>query len=132
MYTFNIEENKVDKSKLFEKFPVLKTDDIVLKKVEIEDADNLFEILTNKNIFKYTPGNPLKNMDAVKNVIGHYERDFKKRKTIFLGIFLKAEKNKLVGIAEIFDFNYDVNSVEIGYRINENYWGKGIATKAQQ
>ena len=69
-------------------------------------------------------------MDAVKKVIGHYERDFKKRKTIFLGIYLKKEKNKLVGIADIFDFNYIVNSLEVGYRINENYWGKGIATKA--
>ena len=119
----------MNKDILFGKFAHLKTDEIVLKKIEAENADDLFEILTNKNIFKYTPGNPLKTIEAVKNVIGHYERDFKKQKTIFLGIFLKSEK-KLVGIAEIFDFNYDVNSVEIGYRINENYWGKGIATKA--
>ena len=115
---------------LFEKFPYLETGKVILKKIEIKDADNLFEILTNKNIFKYTPGNPLKTLDAVKKVIGHYERDFKKRKTIFLGIYSKSENKKLVGIAEIFDFNYDVNSLEVGYRINENYWGKGFATIA--
>jgi len=120
----------MNKDILFNKFPCLETKDIILKKIENEDADNLFEILTNKNIFKYTPGNPLKTMEAVKNVIGHYERDFNKQKTIFLGIFLKSEKKKLVGIAEIFDFNDDINSVEVGYRINENYWGKGLATKA--
>lgn len=120
----------MNKDLLFSKFPCLETKEIILKKIEIEDANNLFEILTNKNIFKYTPGNPLKTMEAVKNVIDHHERDFNKRKTIFLGIFLKNEKKKLVGIAEIFDFNYDANSVEIGYRINENYWGKGLATKA--
>jgi len=118
------------KDLLFCKFPCLESKEVILKKVENKDADDLFEILTNKNIFKYTPGNPLKTMDAVKKVIGHYERDFKKRKTIFLGIFSKKDKNKLVGIAEIFDFNYEVNSVEIGYRINENYWGKGFATIA--
>jgi len=120
----------MNKISLFEKFPELETNKVILRKIENNDANDLFDILTNENIFKYTPGNPLKTLDAVKNVIGHYERDFKKCKTIFLGIFSKKEKNKLVGIAEIFDFNYDVNSVEIGYRINEKYWGKGFATIA--
>jgi len=115
---------------LFGKFPHLEMDDIILKKVEDKDLNDLFEILTNAELFKYRPGKPLKNMDAVKNVIGHYERDFKKQKTIFLGIFYKAAKNKMTGIAEIFDFNNEVNSLEIGYTLNQNYWGKGIATKA--
>jgi len=42
------------------------------------------------------------------------------------------ENNKMVGIAEIFDFNNEVNSLEIGYTVNQNYCGKGIATKATE
>jgi len=117
-------------SVLFKKFPYLETKELILKKVEDKDVNDLFNILTDAELFKYRPGNPWKTMDAVKKVIGHYERDFNKHKTIYLGIFFKAEKSKLVGIAEIFDFNNEVNSLEIGYTLNKNYWGNGIATIA--
>ena len=66
----------------------------------------------------------------MKNVIGHYERDFNKHKTIFLGIYYKKANNKLVGIAEIFDFDDKASRVEIGYTLNDKFWGKGIATTA--
>ena len=120
----------MDKQLLFREFPFLESDEIILKKVEPGDAESLNEILTNANLYKYRPGNPLKTFDAVKKVVGHYERDFNKHKTMFLGIFLKEENNKLVGIAEIFEFDYQAERVEVGYTVNESYWGRGIATYA--
>lgn len=81
-------------------------------------------------MFEHRPGNPWKTLDAVKNVIGHYERDFNIHKTIFLGVYYRKANDKLVGIAEIFEFDDKVSMVEIGYTLNENYWGKGIATNA--
>ena len=48
----------MNKKLLFEKFPHLETDEIILKKVEPHDAGDLFEILTNENLFKYRPGKP--------------------------------------------------------------------------
>ena len=120
----------MNKRLLFSDFPCLESDELILKKVEPCDADDLFEILTNKNLFRHRPGNPLKTLDAVKNVIGHYERDFNKHKTIFLGMYHKKSDKKLVGIAEIFDFDEKASRAEIGFTVNENYWGKGIATNA--
>lgn len=120
----------MNKQLLFEKFPYLESDELILKKVEPQDSNDLFDILTNENLFKYRPGNPLKSLDAVKNVIGHYERDFNKHKTIFLGIFYKKANTRLVGIAEIFEFDDKASRVEVGYTVNEDYWGKGIATNA--
>jgi len=46
----------------------------------------------------------LKTVSAVDNIIGHHERDFLKRKIINLGIYSKEENNKMIGVAEIFDF----------------------------
>jgi len=123
---------KMNKELLFGKFPYLESNILILKKVETQDVNDLFEILSNENIFKYrAPGKArLKTMDAVKNVIGHHERDFNKHKTIYLGVYYKKANHKLVGIAEIFNFDDKANRVEIGYTINESYWGKGIATNA--
>jgi ribosomal-protein-alanine N-acetyltransferase len=63
-------------------------------------------------------------------MIGHFERDFNKRKEIFLGICLNTEPDNIVGIAEMFDYSHDINMITIGYRLNESFWGRGIATKA--
>jgi len=120
----------LDKNLIFQGFPHLESDELILKQIKIQDADDLYEILTNENLYRLRPGNPLKSLDAVKNVIGHYERDFYKHKIIFLGIYTKKSNNKLVGIGEIFDFDYKANRVEVGYTVNEDYWGKGIATNA--
>ena len=62
-------------------------------------------------------------------MIGHFKRDFDKKKEIFLGITLNDNPAFLVGVAEMFDYNRDVNMITIGYRLNDQFWGKGIATK---
>jgi [ribosomal protein S5]-alanine N-acetyltransferase len=114
---------------LFEEFPHIETKEITLRKIVETDLDALFEIYNNEKLFNYTPMMHKKNKATVANMIGHFERDFNKKKTIFLGICLNEVPNKIVGIAEIFDYSRDVNMVTIGYRINESYWNKGIATK---
>lgn len=118
----------MNKDKLFSEFPFINEEGLILRKIGISDLDNLYEIYSNENLFKYRPGNSKKNIDTVKNMISHFERDFSKKKIIFLGICLEASK-ELVGVAEIFEFDEHVNSVSIGYTLNENYFGKGIAGK---
>ncbi|SCN21541.1 putative ribosomal N-acetyltransferase YdaF [Clostridium sp. N3C] len=114
---------------LYDQFPYIVTDEITLRKIVDSDLDSLFEIYNNENLFQYTPVKLRKSKVAVAHMIGHFERDFYKRKGIFLGICLNNEPNHIVGVAEIFDYSADTNMVTIGYRLNESYWSKGIATK---
>lgn len=112
----------------YEQFPHITTEKITLRKIISSDIDSLFEIYNNESLFQYTPVNHKKNKSTVKNMIGHFDRDFNKQKEIFLGICLNDNLNKIVGVAEIFDYNRAVNMITIGYRLNEQSWGKGIAT----
>ena len=113
----------------YEQFPHIVTDEITLRKILDSDLDNLFEIYSNENLFKHSPVMLKKNKNTVANMIGHFERDFHKRKSIFLGICLNGEPNNIVGIAEMFDYSNEVNMITIGYRLNNKFWSKGIATK---
>lgn len=113
----------------YEQFPHIVADEITLRKIVVSDLDSLFEIYSNEKLFQYSPLMLKKNKDTVANMIGHFERDFNKRKEIFLGICLNSEPNNIVGVAEIFDYSHDVNMITIGYRLNDRFWGKGIATK---
>ena len=114
----------------YAQFPHIATDKVILRKVAETDIEGLFEIYHNKNVFTYIPGDIKMNKDTVKNMISHFERDFNKRKNIVLGIYLTEAPDEIVGVAEMFEYDAKVNMITIGYRLNERYWGKGIATQA--
>ncbi|MCD2348277.1 GNAT family N-acetyltransferase [Clostridium guangxiense] len=114
---------------LYEQFPHIAAEEITLRKIVDSDLDSLFEIYSNEKLFKYTPIALKKNKSTVANMIGHFQRDFGKRKCIFLGICLNSDPNNIIGIAEMFDYDRNVNMITIGYRLNDSFWGKGIAVK---
>lgn len=119
----------MEKTILFSKFPFIQTNEITLRKIEKSDLDDLYSIYSNENLFKYRPGEVKKNKSTVENMISHFERDFNKKKAIFLGICLNENLKRIIGVAEIFDFDSKVNMTTIGYTLNEDYWGYGFATK---
>lgn len=119
-------------TELFDTFPYLKNDHIIIRKMVEGDVDDLLEITNNPNVYQYIPpflyrksrGNLLA---AIRNLSG---RDFDKKKLIIAGIYMCAEPNRLIGLAEMFDYKKRANKMTIGYRINESYWHRGIATDA--
>lgn len=115
---------------IFGSFPLLESTNLILKKIEKEDVQELFAIYSNDKVFEFCGIIPKHNIDTVYNMIGHFERDYNKKSRIKFGIFLKNESNKLVGIIEVMDFNQKVNMVTIGYFLAEEYWEKGIASEA--
>lgn len=114
---------------VFEQFPILTSEKLVLKKIEAHHIDEVFEIYDNDTVFAYCGILPKHNKETVKNMIGHFERDYNKKSRVKWGIFVNAEPDRLLGIAEVFDFNQKVNGVTIGYFLSESHWGKGIATE---
>lgn len=115
---------------IFGPFPILNSDILVLKKVEEEHVDELFDIYSNDVVFQYCGILPRHNKDTVRKMVGHFERDFNKHTRVKWGIFAKDQQDRLIGIIEVFDLNQKVNMATMGYFLAEDYWGKGYATEA--
>lgn len=115
---------------LFDVFPYLENDKVIIRKMEASDVAALSEISNNDNVYKYLPPFLYKKSkkaleNAIKNIGG---RDFEKKKLIIAGIYLKNDPNRLVGLAEMFNYKKRENKITIGYRLNEDYWNKKIAS----
>ena len=115
---------------LYEQFPHIQNEKIIIKKMIEDDLDNLFEITNNDNVYKYIPPFLYKKskgnlLVAIRNL---GSRDFDKKKCIIAGVYLCNNPNKLVGMAELFDYKKRDDKITIGYRIKEVYWHQGIAT----
>ncbi|WP_232697479.1 GNAT family N-acetyltransferase [Brevibacillus daliensis] len=117
-------------SVIFEQFPILRSDHLILKKIEDSNLEELYEIYSNNKVFEYCGIIPKHKKDIVKTMIRHYERDFNKKSRVKWGIFAANESDRLVGIIEAFDIVQKLNMVTIGYFLAESYWGKGISTEA--
>lgn len=119
-------------SNLFDEFPNLKNEKIIIRKMVESDVDALLEISHNDAVYKFTSPFLYRKstkflQTAIRNING---RDFDKKKMIIAGIYLQDAPDRLIGLAEMFDYKKRTNTITIGYRINENYWHQGIASSA--
>jgi ribosomal-protein-alanine N-acetyltransferase len=117
-------------SRLFAQFPVLESDTIVLRKVTEDDLKDLFEIYSNDDVFIFCGIIPKKNVEVIRKMVSHFERDYRKQKRIKWGICRKTDVTKLLEIVEAFNFKRKANTVTVGYFLNERFWNKGITTEA--
>lgn len=119
-------------TELYDVFPYLENDKVIIRKMESSDVVALSEISNNDNVYKYISPFLYKKSNktletAIKNLGG---RDFEKKKLIIAGIYLKDNPNRLVGLAEMFDYKKRENEITVGYRLNQDYWNKKIASNA--
>lgn len=112
---------------MFQTFPTLKSTSFQLRKIEETDLDDLWEIYSNPLNFQYTPNTSTKNKETLRKRISHFQRDFDKKKRLFLGLEFQG---KLIGVLEVFDHKKRSASVTIGYRINHAFWNQGLASQA--
>jgi ribosomal-protein-alanine N-acetyltransferase len=98
---------------------------IELRNYRVSDAKRFFEILSNPN-FKYLRICP-KDVEAEKEFL---RKSKEKRKSNLAHEYAILYNGKLVGGSGIKIDQHRKFIGEIGYFIDEKYWGRGIATKA--
>ena len=64
---------------IFNEFPILKSDRLIMKKIEENDLEGVFAIYNNERVFEYCGIIPKHNKDTVRKMISHFERDYIKR-----------------------------------------------------
>lgn len=114
----------------FEKFPYIEFDGIVLRQPTYDDVNALFEIYNNKKLFEYTPSIFKETKEEVAEMVERFNNQFENKQMIRMVVALKGEEDFAVAVAEMYGYNADVNMMAIGYRVNERFWGKKIATKS--
>ena len=119
-------------TELFDEYPYLKNDKIIIRKMTLEDVPAFSQISHSEQVYRYIPMSFYQKNDRfLETAIDHLGgRDFIKKKQIIAGIYLANDPTMLVGLAEMFDYKKRENKITVGYRINENYWNRQIATKA--
>ncbi len=118
--------------RLFDEIPRLADDRILLRELTAEDAPALSEIAGDPEIYRYLPTflYEQKYPDAKTVIARMREECFEPKESIFLGVCLRTDPSRVVGLAEIYNYEPEKEKASIGYRLNRAYWGQGIASAA--
>ncbi len=114
-------------NKLFDVFPYMENGDIVIKRIANKDADALQQMAGNENVYHCLPAFLLEQRckDTHEFICRCWEC-YVDKKCILMGIYIDA---RFCGLAEIYHHDEACQKVTIGYRLVEEFWGKGIATE---
>ena len=100
---------------------IIETDRLILRRYCKEDLHDLYEYLSDEEVVKHEPYNPM-DIDEVKGNL-----DWRISTDEMIAVVLKSN-NKMIG--NIYLGKRDFESLEIGYVFNKQYWGKGYAKES--
>jgi ribosomal-protein-alanine N-acetyltransferase len=111
-------------------FPVLELNDIVLRELRDEDAEDYFNYMNKPEMALYlTDSNRPSTLKESLDEVNYWASLYKNRRSFYWGIALK-DNNKLIGTA---GFNVITTShlkAEISYDLDVEFWGQGIMLKS--
>lgn len=123
------EMNKEIVARLFRDPPVLRTQRLLLRRLQKNDCLDMHEYSRDAEVTKYLTWEPHPDphytMRYLTYIIPKYRTgDFHDWAVIH------KESGKMIGTCGFTSFNYAHNSAEIGYVLNRRFWGKGLAAEA--
>jgi ribosomal-protein-alanine N-acetyltransferase len=113
----------------FTPFPVLKTERLILRCLEISDDQQLFMLRSNKRVNKYIVRPIQKDIKEIRAFINKINNGINNNEWIYWIITLK-ESPKLIGTICYWNFSEDKTVAELGYELDPDFQGKGIMSEA--
>lgn len=109
----------------FTPFPTLITERLVLRKITMDDAPELFFMRNDDRVMKYIERPRPANINDTYEFINKITEAEKNNEIITWGIALKNE-TKLIGTVCFINIKKENYRAEFGYAIHPDHWGKGI------
>lgn len=102
-----------------------KNDTIIIREFTPQEFPLFSGLFENENVTRYLP---YKTRDEYKEMFETALSDYKNGPFSRWGIF-DAHNNKFIGMCLARTFFHNPDQIEIGYTLDENYWGKGLGTE---
>ena len=124
--------------KLFDEYPVLESERLLIRKMTISDAEALAALTAETAVYSSLPAFlfEYKYKDTARVIESIDTECFDKKVSIIMGIFIKSsyesnesETDFLIGIAEIYNYDEKKSKASISCRLSRSAWGRGIGTE---
>ncbi len=115
--------------KIFSNIPTLETERLTLRRIRIDDVEDMYEYSKDDFVTKYLIWSPHIDQKYTLEYINYIQQRYRTGDFYDWGVINRSDK-KMIGTCGFTRFDYVNNSAEIGYVLNSAYHGRGIATEA--
>jgi ribosomal-protein-alanine N-acetyltransferase len=116
-----------DPGDAFQQFPFLETQNLLLRAIRAEDAEDLYTIFADKEVMRHYDLYPFETPEEADDLIEFFAESFELEKGIRWGITRKGEQKILGTCGYVVLRRY---RGEIGYELAQAYWRQGIMSEA--
>jgi ribosomal-protein-alanine N-acetyltransferase len=113
----------------FRNFPVLETERLILRKIELKDAKDIQAIRSNPQVMTFMDSHAHETVEDSENFIAEGLEIFGSKKGLFWGLVEKAS-GKFIGDFAFWKIDRKNCRAEIGYTLRPEFWGKGYMKEA--
>lgn len=114
----------------------LETERLLLREIQENDIEGIFELDSNPEVHKYLGNNPITTYKQAEDIITFFEEQYKERGIGRFAAFEK-ESGEFIGwsglklnTGEKEELNGFTDFIDIGYRFIPRFWGKGYASES--
>lgn len=111
----------------FSPFPVLQTERLLLREINVSDAAQIFKLRSNPVSMQYLSRPVMKNEEEAQLLITRNKGDISSNTGITWAIALKEQPETLIGTFGFWRIEKENYRAEIGYMFLPEYFGKGYA-----
>ena len=109
----------------------IQTEKFIIRDIEEDDLEGMYDLDSNPRVHKYLGGNPIKTKDQARDIIKNIREQYD---TNGIGRWAieDLKTNEFIGwtgFKHETKLRPDRAYIDIGYRLREKFWGKGIATE---
>lgn len=110
------------------KFPIIKTERLLLRQFIDNDLENVFKGLSHPEIIKYY-GVSFQTLEATKEQMTFFA-DLEKKETGIWWAVCSADNKTFYGAGGLSSLNKEHKKAEIGFWLISEFWGNGIMKEA--
>jgi len=114
---------------IFDNFPQLTTDRLILRRVSAEDIPMVFEFNSDPEVLRFVPRDLYTDYDEALEKIAGFTKGFKEKKGIWW-TFVMKDSGIAIGYGGLFEINAECSKAEIGYGTLKTFWGQGYVSEA--
>ena len=115
--------------KTFKKMPTLRTERLTLRKMSVYDSSDMYDYARRATVTKYLLWQEHESEQQTYDYLC-YVADAYKRGDYFDWAVTLTDSGKMIGTCGFTSFDFEHGRVEVGYVLNPDFWGQGIATEA--
>ncbi|UTR14806.1 GNAT family N-acetyltransferase [Salipaludibacillus sp. LMS25] len=116
---------------IYADLPTLTTDRLKLRKITLEDTEDMFHYASDEEISRYVTWDTHPSLKETKAFIDHILIKYENNELAPWGIVLK-KTNNLIGTIDFVNWSTTHRVAEIAYALSRQHWGDGLMTEAAE